>query len=1127
LDYASQYLDLPDSFKPFKEHSFKTMSMSKKSFLRNFIILFIMIIFALAYIRYIWVKAENEQTDNLLQIARSIEATLPINNIKSLRAKAEDIENPDYKKIKETLMAVIRVNPLARFAYLYTEKNDTIRFLADSEPESSSDYSPPGQIYDEAKVEDLLPFRDGEERVTAPMTDRWGTWRSTFVPIKDQQTGQVIAVFGMDFNADTWNKQMAFKVLQSSLVLILLMVVIFIFFLRNKLLNHDITIRKKAEDILELTKQSYLDIINTISEAIYIIDPSGTFIDVNKGAEKMYLSNKDYLVGRTPADVSAEGMNDLVKIQAQMQEVFLTGNPVTFEFWGIRKNNEIFPKEVIVNKGRYFGKDVLVATARDITERKQAGRELIKLRKAIDGSTDAVFMTDKEGLFTFINPGFTTTYGFTADEIIGKLTPRILKSGLMPVEMYSNFWETLLSGQEIKGELRNKRKDGVVIDVEGSTNAILDENNEIIGFLGIQRDITERKQTEALFRDIIEKNPMSIQIMNKDGFTIQTNSAHTRLFGARIPEDYSIFNDTQLLQQGFGELFDKIKKGEVVYFPDSYFNVHDVDPTFPDVLAWIRTVGFALMDSSGVPERIVLMHENITDRKHAEDLFQDIIDKNPLSIQIVDKDGYTIAGNPAYSQLFGALPPSDFSIFEDLKLRNQELESLIQIAKSGEVVHLPDLYYNPKDTSPDFPDFPLWIRALIFPLNDSSGKPERFVFIHENITERKKTEEELITAKEKAIESDRLKSAFLANMSHEIRTPMNGILGFAELLKEPELSGNQQKEYVEIIEKSGARMLNIINDIIDISKIESGQMKVTISDTNINEQIDFIYAFFKPEAEQKGIELICNNSLSDKETLVKTDSEKVYAILTNLIKNAVKFTQKGCIEFGCDANTINETVLLNFYVKDSGIGINIEKQKIIFERFRQENESLTRNFEGAGLGLAISKAYVEMLGGTIWIESEPGKGSIFYFTIPVSVEPAEKTLIKNETSAGVELIQGRKLKILIAEDDEGSEKLLKIVLKTLSNNILIARDGLEAVEICRNNPDLDCILMDIQMPQMNGYEATQQIRKFNSKVLIIAQTAFALSSDREKAIDSGCDDYITKPIRRADLIALIQSHNEK
>lgn len=256
--------------------------------------------------------------------------------------------------------------------------------------------------------------------------------------------------------------------------------------------------------------------------------------------------------------------------------------------------------------------------------------------------------------------------------------------------------------------------------------------------------------------------------------------------------------------------------------------------------------------------------------------------------------------------------------------------------------------------------------------------------------EYKQLNDELIKAKERAEESNRLKSAFLANMSHEIRTPMNGILGFADLLKNPKLIDEKQQEYIRIIEKSGVRMLNIINDIINISKVESGTVEVHLSESNINEQIEYIYTFFKPEIERKGIQINFKNALPAKESIVKTDHEKIYAILTNLVKNAIKFTSKGSIEFGYE----KKDKYLEFYVKDSGVGIHNEQREIIFERFRQGSESPSRNYDGAGLGLAISKAYVEMLGGKIWIESEVGRGSIFYFTIPYNVITEQKEIIK-------------------------------------------------------------------------------------------------------------------------------------
>jgi len=241
---------------------------------------------------------------------------------------------------------------------------------------------------------------------------------------------------------------------------------------------------------------------------------------------------------------------------------------------------------------------------------------------------------------------------------------------------------------------------------------------------------------------------------------------------------------------------------------------------------------------------------------------------------------------------------------------------------------------------------------------------------------------ELIIAKEQAEQSDRLKSAFLANMSHEIRTPMNGIIGFAELLKESDIAVEEQQEYIRIIEKAGTRMLSIINDIIDISKIEAGLTLLDITETNINEQIEFIHTFFKPEMEIKGIKFSLNLPLSAREVHLRTDREKVYAILTNLVGNAIKYTKKGAIEIGY----VKGTESLEFYVKDTGIGIPKDRQEAIFERFVQADISDKMARQGAGLGLSITKAYVEMLGGRIWVESGEGVGSTFYFTLPYNAD---------------------------------------------------------------------------------------------------------------------------------------------
>lgn len=282
------------------------------------------------------------------------------------------------------------------------------------------------------------------------------------------------------------------------------------------------------------------------------------------------------------------------------------------------------------------------------------------------------------------------------------------------------------------------------------------------------------------------------------------------------------------------------------------------------------------------------------------------------------------------------------------------------------------------------------------PLRDNTGQTIGTVFIARDITQHKLIEDELVRAKEKAEQSDNFKSAFLANMSHEIRTPMNGILGFADLLKDPGLSGEKQLEYLQIIEKSGMRMLNIINDIIDISKIEAGLIEVVLKETNINEQLEYMYTFFRPEVESMGMQLSFRKGLPSKEAVISTDREKVYAILMNLIKNAIKYSGKGSIEFGYDIIAENGRKHLKFLVKDTGRGIPREKQEEIFERFIQLDFSTKGMTQGAGLGLSITKAYVELLGGRIWVESEPGAGSVFYFTLPYNTSEKEKYSVPGE-----------------------------------------------------------------------------------------------------------------------------------
>jgi len=386
-------------------------------------------------------------------------------------------------------------------------------------------------------------------------------------------------------------------------------------------------------------------------------------------------------------------------------------------------------------------------------------------------------------------------------------------------------------------------------------------------------------------------------------------------------------------------------------------------------------------NDAGNPYKIIGSLHDITIRKQnekilreSEQLYHAMFEKSPAVKLIIDPATGNITDANKAACLFYGYPPDQLrkmNIHEinlgtpdEIKIKMYEVISdkcnyfqFKHVTKNGEIRDV-EVYSSPIEIN---------------------GKIHLNSIIHD-ITERKVQEEELLKAKEKAEESDRLKSSFLANMSHEIRTPMNGILGFTELLKEPQLTGEEQEKYISIIEKSGYRLLNIINDIISLSKLESGYTELTLTETNINDQIEYINTFFRPEADQKGIQLLFKERLTDGDAIIRTDQEKIYAILTNLVKNAIKFTIKGSIETGC----VRKGGYLEFFVKDTGVGIPEALSEIVFKRFMQGSDSLTRNYEGAGLGLSISKGFVELMGGRIWIESEEGKGSTFFFTIPHS-----------------------------------------------------------------------------------------------------------------------------------------------
>ncbi len=383
-----------------------------------------------------------------------------------------------------------------------------------------------------------------------------------------------------------------------------------------------------------------------------------------------------------------------------------------------------------------------------------------------------------------------------------------------------------------------------------------------------------------------------------------------------------------------------------------------------------------------------------------------------------------------------------------------------------------------------------------------------------------------ISERKVAEESDKLKSAFLANMSHELRTPMNAIIAFTNFIKDQTLTSDKREEYVNYITAAGESLLHLIDDIIDIAKIERKELTIHHSPCNITQLLNELHHIFTELRKKKNkdsIQLILDPYCLRNNIIIRTDPYRLKQILSNLLENALKYTNKGSVEFGYVQNENH----LEFYVKDTGIGIPQEKFDFIFERFSQIDQSVEKQFGGTGLGLAITRNLVNLLGGKIWIESRVNDGSTFYFTLPfdeIHIEPySAKTSVYSPDSISFFDYKWEGKTILIAEDEDLNYKVLESALLRTNARVIRAINGLEAVEHIKDN-HIDLVLMDIQMPTMDGYKATQAIKKINHNIPVIAQTSFAMEGEKEKCLMAGCDDYLAKPLNLNELFGKINRY---
>jgi PAS domain S-box-containing protein len=579
-----------------------------------------------------------------------------------------------------------------------------------------------------------------------------------------------------------------------------------------------------------------------------------------------------------------------------------------------------------------------------------------------------------------------------------------------------------------------------------------------------------------------------------------------------------VLSDLVLPQyNGLDALFDLRKKGKLIpfIFVTGAMNEETVAETIK-AGAWDYIVKDRLSRLPiAVRGALQLKEERLVAAKAMEKATRLLtaIDQTSTQIIVFGLNGTIEYVNKRFSEITGLsseeiLGKNAISLLQEGYNLGYQPETLEKIM-NGEVYHGEKLSRK-KDSSS------FWELISVSPIKNETGEIMSFVAVKEDITQRKLMEQEIIEAHDKAERSDKLKDAFLQNMSHEIRTPLNSVIGFSNLLNsDNDYSGERIREFASIIHDSSLQLLSIVTDVLTIASIQSGQETIIIKPTGINKLFNQLEDIFKPAAIEKDLHLSFSIGPADDPLLISTDETKLYKILTNLLNNALKFTKEGSIEvthFIID-NTIN------FSVKDTGIGISKEFQRVIFERFRQAEETIHIEYGGTGLGLSISKSFAQMLGGSLTVESEPGRGSTFTLSIPL-ITGEYKSIPKKPHLV---LATERMITILVAEDEMNNFLLIKALLENQKTIIIHARNGYEAVRICEEDPEIDLVLMDIKMPVMNGIVAFERIRAFRNDLPIIAQTAYGLEREKLQLLEIGFNEYISKPIDKDSLLETIKN----
>lgn len=774
--------------------------------------------------------------------------------------------------------------------------------------------------------------------------------------------------------------------------------------------------------------------------------------------------------------------------------------------------------------------------------------------------TIGVAITERDGTIIKVNSKICDILGYDESELLKK---NVFDISYEENEIEKRYIDLVLYGtiNSYEVEKRFIKKDGSIIWAKLNSNVVRDENGQIKYSIGLVNDITDRKiyenriiQSESKYRQLIETASDSIFLLNENGDFVQVNEKSCNILGYS-KDDFSKMNigdiDEDHTVDKFREFWKNIPFDKKVIFEtkhkrkdNSFLNIEVSAKKF-----LINDEIFILGISRDITERKktedALLEQNkkyeflnnkylkinkqlVKEKEKVEKIKEDfrflVENQNDLVVKL-GKNKQLLYVSPIYCQTFGVefdkiIGTSFFPLIHEEDKEN--------VQKSLQKLNQPPHKTYHEERAKTVEGW-RWFGWSLSAKADKKGEILEIIGVGREITKQKDAEFELTKkneqltqlteayklSKEKAEESDRLKTQFINNMSHEIRTPMNGIMGFSNLLSKPGISTEKQNYYINIIQNSSKQLLRIIDDILEISKLETKQVKIIEEELNLNEFLLELFAIFDNRAKENKTPLYLKKGLSDKKSFILSDISKLNKIFTNLIDNSLKFTNEGFVEFGY--RITDDQNFIEFYVKDTGVGISKEKHQKVFKRFEQANFDKSNATRGLGLGLSIAKENAELLGGSIRLESEINEGSTFYVQIPFN------PVIKKENNDNN--IERAKTKILIAEDEEVNYLYLEALLEEEIEGefeILHAKNGAEAIEYVQKNEDLKIILMDMKMPRMHGDEATKKIKKIRNDIIIIAQTAYTSEKHKQVATNAGCDFYLTKPIEISALQEIVQ-----